>query len=445
MMRNWSDLWGGTAQTVSGARRIKRVASLMVASALVATPVLANDPADNPRYAAIVVDAQSGEVFYSMRADSPRYPASITKVMTLYMVFEAMARGEVKPDDLVTITPHAASMPPTKAGLKAGETITVDMAMRLVAAYSANDLAAALGEHIAGSESRFAALMTVKAHELGMTRTNFVNASGLPDDRQVSSARDIAILARAVMRDYPQYYEYFHVRSVEYRGRTFNNHNPLLAMPGVDGMKTGFIRAAGYNLVASQRKGDRRLISVMLGGSDKAQRREHVTHLMQTGFNVIERREKGEAITIAQAEFRSPRYNVIGSNQALFAALGASEDNSAPVQRLSSNTANAPAVVDTLTRPKPEARQASAQAVAKKKNPNAVWGVQVGAFKQKSLADNWLANLQKRFDLKGATREVTKTDAGWYRSRFTGLTQAEAQDACKAIKAKRLDCMVIKS
>jgi len=440
-MRNWSDLWGTATQSTRRQGSLKGLTALMVASALMTTPALASDPADSPRYAAIVVDAQSGEVFYSMRADSPRYPASITKVMTLYMVFEAMARGELKPDDLITLSPHAATMPPTKSNLRPGDTIPVDTAMRIVAAYSANDLAAALGEHIAGSESRFAALMTVKAHELGMTRTNFVNASGLPDDRQVSSARDIAILARAVMRDYPQYYEYFHVPSVTYNGRTYTNHNPLLALPGVDGMKTGYINAAGYNLVASQRKGDRRLISVMLGGSNKAQRREHVTYLMKTGFDVIERRNKGEAITIAQAEFR-PHYS---ASQALYAALEAREDNGPAVQRLSSNTANAPAVVDTLTRPKPEAKQTAARAVTKKKKPDAVWGVQVGAFKQKSLASNWLANLQKRFDLKGATREVTRTDAGWYRSRFTGLTQSEAQNACKAIKARRLDCMVIKS
>lgn len=425
------------------------MAALVGASMLMVTPALANDPADNPRYAAIVVDAQSGEVFYSMRADSPRYPASLTKVMTLYMVFEALARGELKPDDLVTISPHAASMPPTKAGLRPGDSITVDMAMRLVAAYSANDLAAALGERVGGSESRFAALMTVKAQELGMTRTNFVNASGLPDERQVSSARDMAILARSVMRDYPQYYDYFHVRGVEYRGRTYPNHNPLLAMPGVDGLKTGFIRAAGYNLVASQRKGERRLISVMLGGSDKDQRREHVTYLMNTGFNVIDRRNRGEAITVAQAEFRStPRYQIIGSGEALYAALEASGNTTdTQVQRLSSNTANAPAVVDTLTRPRAEAKPAAKAdtAAKKKKNPDAVWAIQVGAFKQKSLADDWLKDLQKRFSLKAATRSITRNEAGWYRSRFTEMTQTEAQAACKAIKAKRLDCMVVKS
>lgn len=432
-------------------------AALALIGVLVVSPARAQDPAASDRYAAIVVDAQSGEVFYAMRADSPRYPASLTKIMTLYMAFEEMAQGRLKPDDVITLSAHAASMPPTKSGLKAGDTITVDMAMRLIAAYSANDLAAALGEHIGGSEQRFAALMTVKAQELGMTRSNFVNASGLPDSRQVSSARDFAVLARAVMRDFPQYYEYFHVRSVLFNGRTYSNHNPLLAYPGVDGMKTGFINAAGYNLVASQRKGNHRLIAVMLGGSDKAQRREHVTTLMNTGFDVFARRDKGEQIVVAQNEFRSaiaPKYQVVGDSTALMAALDAQDDeDGTTVQRLS-GTAKAPAVVAALSKAekaaedKAAAKKTSTTAAAKKKkkDPDAIWAVQVGAFKQKSLAADWAKDIKKRFPtLKGFESDVSENDAGRYRTRFIDMTKAEAQKACKAIEAKRLDCMVVKS
>lgn len=432
-------------------------AALALIGVLVVSPARAQDPAASDRYAAIVVDAQSGEVFYAMRADSPRYPASLTKIMTLYMAFEEMAQGRLKPDDVITLSAHAASMPPTKSGLKAGDTITVDMAMRLIAAYSANDLAAALGEHIGGSEQRFAALMTVKAQELGMTRSNFVNASGLPDSRQVSSARDFAVLARAVMRDFPQYYEYFHVRSVQFNGRTYSNHNPLLAYPGVDGMKTGFINAAGYNLVASQRKGNHRLIAVMLGGSDKAQRREHVTTLMNTGFDVFARRDKGEQIVVAQNEFRSaiaPKYQVVGDSTALMAALDAQDDeDGTTVQRLS-GTAKAPAVVAALSKAekaaedKAAAKKTSTTAAAKKKkkDPDAIWAVQVGAFKQKSLAADWAKDIKKRFPtLKGFETDVSENDAGRYRTRFIDMTKAEAQKACKAIEAKRLDCMVVKS
>ncbi|WP_081724698.1 D-alanyl-D-alanine carboxypeptidase [Asticcacaulis sp. YBE204] len=443
------------------ALRLWLITALAIVAALIVSPARAQDPADSARYAAIVVDAQSGEVFYAMRADSPRYPASLTKIMTLYMAFEEMAQGRLKPDDLITISPHAASMPPTNSGLKAGDTITVDMAMRLIAAYSANDLAAALAEHIGGTESRFAALMTVKAQEIGMTRSNFVNASGLPDSRQVSSARDFAVLARSVMRDFPQYYEYFHVRSIEFRGRTYPNHNPLLAYPGVDGMKTGYINAAGYNLVASQRKGNHRLIAVMLGGSNKAQRREHVTTLMNTGFTVFARRDKGENIQVAQNEFRSviapkPKYEVLGDNATLMAALDAQDDeDGASVQRLSQKTP-APGVVAALT--KAEAKKAAdekaaakktsttAAAKKKKKDPDAIWAIQVGAFKAKSQAADWAKDVQKRFTLlKGVDTDVSKNDAGRYRTRFVDMTKADAQKACKAIEAKRLDCMVVKS
>jgi len=434
-------------------------ALMALIAALNVSPARAQDPATSDRYAAIVVDAQSGEVFYAMRADSPRYPASLTKIMTLYMAFEEMAQGRLKPDDVITLSAHAASMPPTKSGLKAGDTITVDMAMRLIAAYSANDLAAALAEHIGGSETRFAALMTVKAQELGMTKSNFVNASGLPDSRQVSSARDFAVLARAVMRDFPQYYEYFHVRSIQFNGRTYSNHNPLLAYPGVDGMKTGFINAAGYNLVASQRKGNHRLIAVMLGGSDKAQRREHVTTLMNTGFDVFARRDKGEEILVAQNEFRSviapaPKYQVVGDNAALMAALDSRDgEDGATVQRLSQKT-EAPGVVAALN--KAESRKGKDEAAAakktsttaaakKKKNPDAVWAIQVGAFKQKSLAADWNKDLKKRFaQLKSVDSEVSKNDNGYFRSRFIEMTKEDAQKACKAIEAKRLDCMVVK-
>ncbi|MBW8881475.1 MAG: D-alanyl-D-alanine carboxypeptidase, partial [Asticcacaulis sp.] len=286
--------------------------ALLSALVLLAPAARSQDLNDNARYSAIVVDAVSGEVFYAAKADSARYPASLTKIMTLYMAFDALAQGTLKPDDTIVMSSHATSQAPVKVYLKAGDTIDVDTAMRLVALYSANDLAVALAEKIGGSEERFAALMTIRAQELGMTNTHFVNASGLPDPRQVSSARDLAILARAVMRDYPQYYGYFNLPSQSYRGRTYYNHNPLRDMPGIDGMKTGYTNAAGYNLVASQVKDGHRLIAVMLGGNNKNQRREHVTMLMNTGFDVIDRRNHGETIMVAQAEFTramdAPRY-----------------------------------------------------------------------------------------------------------------------------------------
>ena len=293
------------------ARRL--VALLTVAMA--AVPMAAPAPAsaqipyinalfNEPRYTAIVVDANTGEVLYSKRADSPRYPASITKIMTLYLTFEALQSGRLHLDDELTISAHANSMSPTKLGLGAGGHIRVDDAIRAIAVKSANDMAVALAERIGGSESRFAALMTLRAQELGMTNTQFVNASGLPDRRQLSSARDIALLSRAVMRDYPQYYGYFGIHRFTYRGETMSNHNHLLdSMPGVDGLKTGFTNASGYNLAASAVRNGRRLIAVVMGGSSWAARDANVQDLLNTGFEVLRRRDLGEKITVAQSLF----------------------------------------------------------------------------------------------------------------------------------------------
>lgn len=473
-----------------GSRGLFKGLLLVLLSALILVAPLkarAQDLSGDARYSAIVVDAVTGEVFYSAKADSARYPASLTKIMTLYMAFDALAMGTLKPDDTIVMTRNASAQAPVKVYLKPGDTIDVDSAMRLVALYSANDLAVALAEKIGGTEERFAALMTIKAQELGMGQTRFVNASGLPDPRQLSSARDMAILARAVMRDYPQYYDYFSLPSYTFRGRTYVNHNPLRDMPGVDGMKTGFTNAAGYNLVASQVKDGHRLIAVMLGGNNKSQRREHVTFLMNTGFDIFDRRAKGEVIAVAQTEFTKafaarnaipdePRpYTILATNESLSDAglrdaLEASEEANAvdeDVQTVSASV-KAPDVVRTLTakpaaaKPaavKPEAKPepkvagkrttkqvADAKPAKKKKDPNAVWAIQVGAFKNKTLASDWVSNIKKKFStaLADATSEISKSDAGWYRTRFASMTKEQATKACSQIAAKRLDCMVVK-
>jgi D-alanyl-D-alanine carboxypeptidase (penicillin-binding protein 5/6) len=292
------------------ARRLSLLSVFLAAAAMltaaVAPAAQAQSLYNQPKYAAIVVDAASGEVLYARRADQPRYPASITKVMTLYLVFEALATGRLKLDDQVTMSQHAVSQPPSKSGLRAGESISVDTALRVAALKSANDVAVALAEKVGGSESRFAALMTLRAQELGMTNTRFVNAHGLPDSRQITTARDIAILSRAVMRDYPQYYSYFSQKTYGFRGQQIRNHNSLLhKMPGVDGLKTGFTNAAGYNLAASAVRDGRRLITVVLGGGSTASRDNNVEELLDAGFDVLARRKVGQNITIA-ANMREP-------------------------------------------------------------------------------------------------------------------------------------------
>ena len=280
---------------------------------------------ENSKYAAIVVDASTGEVLFDRFADARRYPASTTKMMTLYLTFEALEQGKVRLDDVLTVTSHAASQPPSKLGLGAGQSITLDNAMRATAVRSANDMAVALAEHIGGgSESRFTAMMTLKAQELGMTQTRYVNANGLPDGRQVTSARDLSILARAIMRDYPQYYRYFGLHDWAYNGRDYRNTNGLLATGrGYDGMKTGYINASGYNLVASAVRDGRRIITVVLGGRSSASRNAHVAELMDTGFELERRREAGERIQIAQTFFEQRGFGLGAVGFALGALGGA--------------------------------------------------------------------------------------------------------------------------
>ncbi len=258
---------------------------------------------DTPKYAAIVVDARTGEVLYGRHADDPRYLASVTKIMTLYLTFEALATGRLSPNDPVVVSEHAALQGPTKLGLRAGSTITVDNAIRAAAVLSANDMAVALAEKVGGSEDRFAQLMNMRARELGMMHSRFINANGLPRGRDgnISTARDVAILSRSVMRDYPQYYSYFGQREFDYGRRVVYNHNRLLLkMPGVDGLKTGYTNAAGFNLAASAVRDGRRLITVVLGGSSTAARDDNVETLLTAGFDVLSRRARGQAITIAQ-------------------------------------------------------------------------------------------------------------------------------------------------
>ena len=254
-----------------------------------------------PKYAAIVEDANTGEVLYTMRADALRHPASITKIMTLYLTFEALSTGRLRMGDIVTISPHAYSMMPSKVSSHPGEQLTVAEAIPAMTVHSANDVAVAMAERLSGSESRFAELMTERARELGMTSTTFVNASGLPPDgEQITTARDMAILSRAVMRDYPQYYHFFGLKSITYRGKLLLNHNHLVArMPGVDGMKTGYTSLAGFNLVASGVRDGHRLIVVVLGGPSVAARDENVEELLDAGYTVLRDRSMGQRVRLA--------------------------------------------------------------------------------------------------------------------------------------------------
>lgn len=252
-------------------------------------------------YAAIVADAETGEVLYSRAADAERFPASITKVMTLYLVFEELADGRLKLDDKVVMSQLAASQPPSKLGLKAGESLTVDQAIRALATKSANDVAVALAERVSGSVGKFAELMTKRARQLGMRHTRFTNPSGLPDPNHVTTARDIFLLSQATIRHFPQYYKYYQQREFQFGSQLLKNHNHLLSrMPGVDGIKTGFTRAAGFTLAASAVRNGKRVIAVVLGGPSVAARDDNVESLLAAAFNVLEARKQGRLVNVAE-------------------------------------------------------------------------------------------------------------------------------------------------
>jgi len=232
--------------------------------------------------AAIVVDAKTGKVLYASNADARAYPASLTKMMTLYLTFEALEAGRVTLNTRITVSKYAASQPPSKLGVKAGGTITVKDAILSLVTRSANDMATALAEHLGGTESRFASTMTARARSLGMRNTTFKNANGLPNGAQVTTARDMAILGRALQDRFPTYFRYFKTTSFTYNGAKIGNHNRLLGrVNGVDGIKTGYTRASGFNLVTSVNLPDRNLVAVVLGGSSGSSRDAYMEKLVK--------------------------------------------------------------------------------------------------------------------------------------------------------------------
>ena len=258
------------------------------------------------------MDARTGDVVSAVAPDEPRYPASLTKVMTLYMLFEALRDRRVSLDQLVPVSPHAASMSPSKLGLVPGTVITVEQALLGLVTKSANDAASALGELLGGDEDHFADMMTVRAHALGMTHTTFRNASGLPDWDQVTTARDLGILVRHMVQDFPVQYRYFSVPSFVFHGRTVPNHDTMLkTYPGADGLKTGWIEASGHNLLTSAVHGDVRLIGVVLGAPSLGQRDAAMAAQLDAGFDRVGA-PPGPAPLVASSRFPS----FVGSAQA---------------------------------------------------------------------------------------------------------------------------------
>jgi D-alanyl-D-alanine carboxypeptidase len=242
----------------------------------------ARQAAYTPPYAAIVVDANSGRVLHAANADNLRHPASITKIMTLYLLFEQLEAGRVRLDTQLPVSAHAASQAPSKLDLRPGQSIAVEDAIKALVTKSANDVAVVIAEAIGGDEDEFARLMTRKARALGMSHTVYANASGLPNDEQITTARDQALLGRAIQDRFPRHYRYFATASFQYRGHAIRNHNRLLGrVNGVDGIKTGFIRKSGFNLVTSVRRGNRHLVAVVMGGTSGGARDARMRALIE--------------------------------------------------------------------------------------------------------------------------------------------------------------------
>jgi len=251
----------------------------------------------SPPTASIVVDGNTGAVLEESNPDAPRHPASLTKVMTLYLLFERLDAGKLRLDSQLSVSDHAASVAPTKLELKPGQTISVEDAIKGIVTRSANDAAVVIAENLGGSEEGFARLMTQKAHALGMSHTTYVNASGLPDDDQVTTARDQALLGRAIQDRFPRYYRFFSTTAFVFRGQTIRGHNHLLgSVPGVDGIKTGFTNASGFNLLTSVHRDGRYLVGVVLGGRSAGERDAHMRALVESNIMLASARRTAPVI-----------------------------------------------------------------------------------------------------------------------------------------------------
>ena len=273
---------------------------VVACSSVAALLTFASSPTQAAPYSDIVVDANSGKVLHETNPDARRHPASLTKIMTLYLLFEQLEAGKLKLDSQLKVSHEAAGQMPTKLGLKPGSTLQVEDAIKGIVTRSANDAAVVVAEALAADEDGFAKLMTRKAQSLGMTHTIYKNASGLPDDDQVTTARDQATLGRAIQERFPRYYKYFSIRSFTFRGQSIGNHNHLLGrVEGVDGIKTGYIGASGFNLVTSVHRGNRYVVAVVMGGSSAGSRDAKMRELISE--KIAQASTKRTAPVIAEA------------------------------------------------------------------------------------------------------------------------------------------------
>lgn len=385
-------------------------------------PAWAASNFDPRKFAAIAVDAASGEVLFERKADARRFPASLTKVMTIYLAYDALAEGDLKLTDKVVMSPHAASRPPSKLGLPAGRSLTVKQALDILVVKSANDVATGLGERIAGSEAAFAKRMTARAKDLGMSHTRFRNASGLPDSRQVTTARDLAILALAFLRDHPKGYRVFDQERTSFRGHVIRGHNRLLAKAGIDGFKTGYTYASGFNLLTSGVRDGHRIIAVVLGGPTALARDQFMTELIGASFTALTIRNAGTELTVA---------SLLGPKAPV--SEGSRSGNG--YIRIAADVPRAPAVVA-----QGDDEEAETGARASR------WAVQVGAYSSVARSRKRIAELArkypKRFDADGGYLDKIGSA---YQVRFAHASAAKAKATCGVLEADGGECLVLQT
>ena len=433
-------------------------------------------------YAAMVVDARTGEVLHSRNADTPLHPASLTKMMTLYIAFQAVERGEIGLDDMVTITPLAANEPPSKLGLRQGQRIQFRYLIRAAAIKSANDAATAIGIALEGNEAAFARRMTATARAMGMTRTTFRNAHGLTESGHMSTARDMTTLGRHMIYDFPEYYNIFSRRSTDAGVREVANTNRrfLNAYRGADGIKTGYTRAAGFNLVASAERGQERIIATMFGGSSTAQRNARVAELMDMGFarapstarvdrpTPVRPQGAGNETPPPGTTARTVRVNGLVARSLRPQARAVPEPETPATTLIVDADVIENAVSEVLqtasvpdATPTPPSRPsgdvvlaAVQQASPVPTEPEVVtristsgsrlWGINVGRYGSQYQAERVLLRvaLNEMSTLDGSLRRVNRSSRG-YDANFMGLTRDGAELACARLQARGTTCFMI--
>ena len=456
----------------------RRRAYFLTLATIFLSALAVNTAAQAAPRSAYVVDGKTGEVLFSRDADAPRYPASLTKMMTLYIVFDLIEQKRLTYQTPIRMTEHGALQAPSNLGIEAGTTITVKEAILALVTKSANDVAAALADNLAGSEEKFARVMTWRARQLGMKSTTFRNASGLPDPQQVTTAHDMALLALRLALDFPEHYKLFATREFRFNGASYRNHNTLLfTYEGTDGIKTGYTRSSGFNLVASVRRGDKHVIGVVLGGRSAGDRNSQMRALISAALGraksidkpLLAARNRPAQRVVALAPDEKTARKTVRSDaepatrplppstpaitekkkEKVAPALAKAQPAEPSTKEVAPAVAKAPANIPFEVRSSPPSPKVAAP-VTKAKADKGPFQIQVGAYLTQSEAQKRLIAVAQAGGplLDGhspVTMSVTKQATPVHRARFSGFEEASANAVCKSLKAKSIDCIVVRA